>query len=255
MLSHPRSSLQERHRQHRRQISTPTTLEPGKVPSLSAPVLQRYQAHRRGQSLDQRSLQVRRQQPVQDGSGGTLPITTNGTVYQPPQHMMMREAQPQQLTQDGLLSIHQHSTPTSVMVEPQALTQEDLRALTRRTDSENSPSMSCMGPNTVRVGSTASEIQPLKLALSRIQQQQLRESTLAYGNVVDHRLLDNGTWGLYQQDGVAALQQQANGIPNEMRRSSIQSDASPQTQRPCTSLIQTNGRKINKCDPQNWVSH
>lgn len=224
MLSHPRSSLQERHRRHRRQISTPTLLEAGRVPNLPTPALQRFQTHRRGQSLDQRSPCAKQFQAAQNGIDSATQIATNGTVYHHPQMLQELRRQHQQQVPDSQLPVPQHSTRMALIAESQAFSQEDLQALAHRSD-KNGPNMACMSPHIVQVGNNFSEVQPLKLALDRIQQQQF-----SCGNVVDRQSLDNGSWGFYQRNNLAALQQQASDISK--------------VQQPRTPALQTNDRKI-----------
>ncbi|BDD56983.1 Metallothionein expression activator [Monascus purpureus] len=225
MLSHPRSSLQDRHRRHRRQISTPTLLEAGKVPNLPTPALQRFQTHRRGQSLDQRSPCAKQFQAARNGVDSATRIATNGTVYHHPQMFQELQQQHQQQVPDSQLPVLQHSTRMALIAESQAFSQEDLQALAHRSDKN-----ACMSPHIVQVGSNFSEVQSLKLALDRIQQQQF-----SCGNVVDRQSLDNGSWSYYQQNNLAALQQQASDISK--------------VQQPRTPALQTNDRKIfDKCN-------
>ncbi|KAA8566663.1 hypothetical protein EYC84_009201 [Monilinia fructicola] len=58
MLSNPTNNLQNRHRQHRRQNSTPTAFDAVKANNL--PPVQRH-AHRRGMSLDTRPRPIQQQ--------------------------------------------------------------------------------------------------------------------------------------------------------------------------------------------------
>lgn len=237
MLSHQRGSLQTRQRQHRRQLSTPTTLEAGKVPALPAPALQRFQAHRRGQSLDQRSLHARRPQPGPHGPDMAVPHGTNGAVFQQPQRLMVHGTQCQQPIHDGHLSVPPHPSPIS---EPQAFTQDDMHAITHQNNVGNDSSINPIGG----VGN-ASEVQPLRLALSRVQQQQLMESTTTspYDNDTDSRHFNSENWGSFQQGFPIAIQQQADDFPTKSRRFSVQSDVRPQIHQPCTPIIQTNDSK------------
>jgi len=104
MLSNPNPSLQQRHRLHRRQNSTPTAFEAMKVPNLPAQALQRRQSHRRGQSLDQRSPQ--RQQSLQGDQ--SVSITNQGS--QSYQQHILRETQQQRLAPPGQQQGRQQST-------------------------------------------------------------------------------------------------------------------------------------------------
>ncbi|OBT89219.1 hypothetical protein VE02_04271 [Pseudogymnoascus sp. 03VT05] len=87
MLSNPKNL--QRHRQHRRQQSTPTAYDAPKVPTL--PTNQKNASHRRGMSLDQR----RRQSPTQD----TVSITNQG-LYDNQQHIL-QETQKHRLARQG----------------------------------------------------------------------------------------------------------------------------------------------------------
>ncbi|KAE8352598.1 hypothetical protein BDV28DRAFT_157763 [Aspergillus coremiiformis] len=204
MLSNPHRNLQERHRQHRRQISTPSVLDAAKVPSLPAQAMHRYHAHRRGQSLDQRSLRVQRSQTVQDG---TL-SNTNATGLQRPQNFLGGVQQHQ--------CVHAAQTaPMPIMPECQPFSNEDLQA---------QPNMGYMSPAFSKIETPGLESRPITLHLNLIQQQQLQQA----------QLLDNSAWDFYPQDNLtAALPHQTSAMPADMRRLSMQSDASP-AQRPHT---------------------
>ncbi|KAI9755852.1 MAG: hypothetical protein M4579_004134 [Chaenotheca gracillima] len=95
MLSNPNSSLQQRQRQHRRQNSTPTAFTTPKVPILPTTTSsQRHGTHKRGLSVDQRSLQ---QHPPRDDH--TVSTTNPGLQYR--QQQILREAQQQRLARPG----------------------------------------------------------------------------------------------------------------------------------------------------------
>ena len=92
MLSNPPTVLQQRQRlHHRRQNSTPVTMEALKVPTIQAPGLQRQNSHLRGQSLDQRSP-IRRPRSQQE----SVSITNRLNEQQ-----ILREAQQQRLARPG----------------------------------------------------------------------------------------------------------------------------------------------------------
>ncbi|OJJ39258.1 hypothetical protein ASPWEDRAFT_49291 [Aspergillus wentii DTO 134E9] len=230
MMSNPHSNFHERHRQHRRQISTPSAIEAAKAPNLPAPALKRFHAHRRGQSLDHRSLQMQ-PQSVQDGTFSF----TNAAVHQQPQHFL-REAQRQQFSRQTHPAFPQHMTPMSLMSGCQALSQEDLQALTNRNgnDTTHPNNMAFMNPAMMNVGNqNFGGHQPTSVTLNMIQQH--RNANLPGNNAIDRPFLDNHIWDAYQQDNMAMPQQQTNGITAEMRRMSAQSDIGPsRAQRPHT---------------------
>jgi regulatory protein SWI5 len=99
MLSNP-TNLQ-RHRQHRRQQSTPTAYDAPKVPIL--PNLQRNASHRRGMSLDQR----RRQSPTQEQH--RVSFTNQG--FNDTQQHILRETQQQRLARQGQQQPIHHFNP------------------------------------------------------------------------------------------------------------------------------------------------
>ncbi len=97
MLSTPTSSLQQRHRQHRRQNSTPTAFDAPKVPLLPATAIRRNGSHRRGLSLDQRPQQ--RDQPKKFPQDDRT-VSTNTGLHQQQQHIL-QETQQQRLARPG----------------------------------------------------------------------------------------------------------------------------------------------------------
>src|SRR5947207_3585717 len=102
MLSNPAPNLQrQRHRQHRRQNSTPTAFDTTKVALLHT--TQKRQDHRRGLSLDQRP---QRRQQIQE----TVSITNQGLKHE--QQHTLREAQQQRLAGPGQHA-YTHYTPTN----------------------------------------------------------------------------------------------------------------------------------------------
>ncbi|KAE8145142.1 hypothetical protein BDV25DRAFT_165295 [Aspergillus avenaceus] len=204
MISRPQRNLQERHRQHRRQISTPSALDAAKVPSLPSQAMHRYHAHRRGQSLDQRSLPVHRPQAISDGNL----VNTNIAGPHQSQHML-QGMQQQQFPHPG------PTTLMPMMPECQTFSQQNLQA---------QPSMGYMDPAFAKIDNSGLESRPVNLHLNLIQQQQLQQA----------QLLDNGAWNVYPHDNLTtAIPHPANAVPADMRRLSVQSDASP-AQRPHT---------------------
>lgn len=89
MLSNPSNNLQNRHRQHRRQNSTPTAFDAVKANNLQP--VQRH-AHRRGMSLDTRPRPNQQQ-------GQSVNNTNIG--YQTTQQHILQETQQQRLVRPG----------------------------------------------------------------------------------------------------------------------------------------------------------
>lgn len=118
MSNPPQSVLQQRQRLHRRQNSTPVAFEALKVPTLS-PAIQCPIAHRRGQSLDQRSpirgQQQHRPTPTTTTTtGSTVSITNPGsTTTTTIGQQILREAQQQKLARPG------QPTNQSAVMSPQ----------------------------------------------------------------------------------------------------------------------------------------
>lgn len=214
---------QKRHRQHRRQISTPTIHDAAKVPNLPAQAIQRYHAHRRGQSLDQRSLRAQRPSSIQDG---TLP-TTNTAIQQPrtsPQNAQHKQFAPQI---DPSLSQTSASIPS--MPDCQLLSEDDLQAIANCNANQSGSNVTYIGPNFM-LGSQGMEAQPVNTSFNKVQQQHLLNPNPAGDNAVGRQLLDNDLWDDYRQHHFAELSQQANNMP---RRLSAQSDGA-QSQLPNT---------------------
>ncbi|OJJ51598.1 hypothetical protein ASPZODRAFT_423773 [Penicilliopsis zonata CBS 506.65] len=224
MLANPHSTLHERHRQHRRQISTPSALEAAKAPSLPGPVLQRYNAHRRGQSLDSRSLPPQLLKTVKDGA---LPSNTNQMLYQQPQQVL-REAQQQRLKHQPVPAQMQKPSTMLYIADRQLFNGNDLRASTNHYSNENDPTLACLKPKVASPNSSGSTNQPLRLALERMDQQ--RNNSQFY---TTHHA--SQAW---MQDNMAAFPQQA-GL-RRLSVQSIQSDISPRTSRPQTPTKQMN---------------
>ncbi|KAJ8063704.1 hypothetical protein OCU04_007569 [Sclerotinia nivalis] len=89
MLSNPSNNLQNRHRQHRRQNSTPTAFDAVKANNL--PPVQRH-AHKRGMSLDTRPRPIQQQAQA---------VSNTNVGYQTTQQHILRETQQQRLVRPG----------------------------------------------------------------------------------------------------------------------------------------------------------
>lgn len=229
MLANPHSNLHERYRQHRRQISTPNALEAAKVPTLPAQALQRINAHRRGQSLDQR--------PLHDG---TVSIT-NATATQQHQILAGGEQHPQ-FSQSA--HFPQHSSPMPVMPECPSLTSEDLQALSNSTSNANHPGMAYMNSSFIAMGNPSLGLRPMDNNLNLMQQQQQQNAHVSCVNSLEGQILDNGAWNFYQQGQLpTTLRSQVNNLSADGRRQSVQSDITP-SQRPHTPK-QANTRKLS----------
>ncbi|KAL5333860.1 hypothetical protein BJX70DRAFT_403138 [Aspergillus crustosus] len=204
MLSNPHSTLHGRHRQHRRQSSTPSALDAVKPSSLPPHAMRRFHAHRRGQSLDQRAVQAQRPQLVQDGS------YTNQTA---PQH------QP--------LSYTPNSTLVPMMSDCQVFGQEDLQALSN-ANYQSAQNIPFLNANFVKADDQTRDNRPLNYHLNLIQQQQqqLHNSGLGCNTTLEGQLLDNGSWDLYRANLPSTIQQPTSTAPLDMRRHSVQSNAS-----------------------------
>ncbi|KAL4918563.1 hypothetical protein BDW62DRAFT_63256 [Aspergillus aurantiobrunneus] len=203
MLSNPQSHLHGRHRQHRRQISTPSALDAAKPPSLPPQALHRYHAHRRGQSLDQRAVQAQRPQLVQDAS------ITNQTA---PQHQSV--------------SFNTNSTMVPLMPDCQVFGQDDLQALSN-ANYQNPQSVPYLNTEFVKADDQARDGRSVNYNLNLIQQQQqqLHNAKLGCNNTLDGQLLDSGSWDTYKPD-LAPLKQSTNTNSVDMRRHSTQSSTS-----------------------------
>ena len=231
------NSGQQRHRQHRRQISTPTAHEAAKVPNIPAPAMQRYQAHRRGQSLDQRSMQAQRPMTIQDG---TFP-TTNATVQQP--QNFLRDAQQNQFVEQGNAPFAQNST-SMPMVSDQSFNQNQLQALAALNGNANDNGVTYIGPDFVVLGTKGLQAQQLSMALQNIQQQPVPVSNPTCDNTPGFQLSNNGLWESNQQGNFAVFPDHTNGIPqDDMRRPSVQSETSTHPQPPQTPARQQSTRK------------
>ncbi|KAL4810548.1 hypothetical protein BDV18DRAFT_58869 [Aspergillus unguis] len=193
MLSNPHSTLHGRHRQHRRQISTPSALDAAKPPSLRPQALHRIHAHRRGQSLDQRAVQaqVQRSQLVQDAS------ITNQTA---PQHPM---------------SYSHNQTLMPMMPDCQVFGQDDLQALSN-PNYQTPQNLPYLNTNFVKTDDQTSRPVNYQLNLIQQQQQQLHNAKLGCNSTLEGQLLDN------------AWEMPAPSLPTttpiDMRRHSVQSN-------------------------------
>ncbi|OTB12256.1 hypothetical protein K445DRAFT_77175 [Daldinia sp. EC12] len=102
MLSNPvHGDFHARHRQHRRQNSTPTGYEMMKI-ATNLPNMHQHQnqqrsrmAHRRGMSLDTRRQQQQQQQPQQQMQPSTIPTRQDYSTH------VLREAQKQRIARPG----------------------------------------------------------------------------------------------------------------------------------------------------------
>ncbi|KAL4786205.1 hypothetical protein BJX76DRAFT_137310 [Aspergillus varians] len=205
MLSNPHSHLNGRHRQHRRQISTPSALDAAKPAILPPQALHRYHAHRRGQSLDQRAVQAQRPQLVQDAS------ITNQTA-------------PQQ--QSFSFSPNPNFVP--LMPDCQVFGQDDLQAFSN-ANYQSPHGLPYLNTNLVKADDQTLDSRPVNYHLNLIQQQQqLHNAKLGCNNTLEGQLLDNGSWDIYKPDLASSLQQSTNATSLDMRRHSIQSN-------PCSS--------------------
>ncbi|KAI9371168.1 hypothetical protein BJX61DRAFT_42497 [Aspergillus egyptiacus] len=200
MLSNPHTTpLQGRHRQHRRQISTPSALDAAKPPSLPQQALHRFHAHRRGQSLDQRAVQAQRPQLVHDVS------TTNPTA-----------------SQYQLPSFAPNST-TPLVPDCQTLGRDDLQALSSGTF-QSPQNLPYLNTSFVKANDSPANYQ-LNL-IQQQQQQQLHNVKLGCNNRLEEQLLDNGAWDMYNPDLASSFQPNASATKVDMRRYSAQSSSS-----------------------------
>ncbi|RAL01664.1 putative C2H2 transcription factor (Swi5) [Aspergillus ibericus CBS 121593] len=203
MLSTAHNNLHERHRQHRRQISTPSALDAVKAPSLPAQAMHRYHAHRRGQSFDNRSLRVQRSQSMQDGT-----IHTNPTVPQHPSHML-GESQHQRYLCVAQPPFPQQSAPMPVMPECQTFSPEELHTLDRRNGQDSQSNMAYLN-----AGFPKENLSVPHMGM--------------HFNLMQQPHIDTGAWDLYQQNNVAAtFPHPTNHIVSDVRKLSVQSDATP----------------------------
>lgn len=232
MVSHTRnhSGQEERQRQHRRQISTPSGLEAAKAPKLPTPAMQRHQAHRRGQSLDQRPILAKPTKSIPDE---TFP-TTNASVYEQPQ-IRMREAQCQQFAQQRNYSVPQDSSSMPFMPQCQSLSQEELQALTNGIVNQNGPNVPYTSFNLAMLGNPGLEGQPTNVNLNHMVQ---RNSNPTIGGPVSRHTFNNVHWDASNQPEFATFQQ-TTGTQMGMRRPSVQSD-SARSQPPHTPRKQGN---------------
>jgi regulatory protein SWI5 len=232
MLASPTSTIQRRHRQHRRQNSTPLGLEAVKVPNLPAPAMQRYAMHRRGLSLDQRAANL---QP------SPLSLKGGEATYQQP-HNVLRETQ-QRFTRQGHPYLNHSNISMSSNSEYQSFSQDGVDGYTNLHSNENFPNNACMSPEAFSGANQVSKDQHLnlKVALERIQQQQQHEldkASMSYGAGPNHQFVGNPTWNPYvlERSGLPVIN--ANS-----RRMSVQSDLSQHSYRPSTPTNQINPSK------------
>ncbi|PYH93295.1 C2H2 transcription factor Swi5 [Aspergillus ellipticus CBS 707.79] len=223
MSSNAHGNLHERHRQHRRQISTPSALDALKVPSLPAQAMHRYHAHRRGQSFDNRSLRVQRSQSMQDG---TI-YPTNLPVPQQPQNML-GESQQQHYLCVAQPPFPQQPAPMPVMPECQTFNPEELQTFDTRIGQESQPTMAYMNANFIKGEHQGIGSQQMSMHYNIMEQQQLQNSKVP---ALEGQILENAAWDMYQQNHTAAsFPHQTNPIASDARKLSVQSDVSPSQQ-------------------------
>ncbi|PWY92426.1 C2H2 transcription factor Swi5 [Aspergillus heteromorphus CBS 117.55] len=211
-------NLHDRHRQHRRQISTPSALDAMKVPSLPAQAMHRYHAHRRGQSFDHRSLRVQRSQSMQDG---TVYPTNLPVPQQPPIMLGESQQQQQQYLCVAQPSFPQQPSPMPMMSECQTFSPEELQPFDHRIGQDSQPNMAYINANFIKGGD-------LNMHFNLMEQQQLQSSKVPCNSALEGQILENAAWDMYQQHNAAAtFPHQTLPIASDVRKLSVQSDASP----------------------------
>ncbi|THC99901.1 hypothetical protein EYZ11_000599 [Aspergillus tanneri] len=106
----------------------------------------------------------------------------------------------------------------SMVPECDDLCQEDFQAL---TDHESQSSMAYGNPTLVKLDSRSLNSRAVNSHFNLIQQ----HSKASCNNPLDGQLLENGSWNIYQTEQLAtALPHQANTVPADIRRLSVQSD-------------------------------
>lgn len=222
----------QRQRQHQRQISTPTAFEAAKASNM--PVSgQQFQAHRRGQSLDQCMAHTQRPMPFQDGSF----LTTNATAQQ--SQYFRQEAQRQAFSQQADPSFAQDSDELPAL-SPESLTQNDLQLLA----SLNSGDVTYIGPNIILLGAKGWP------SFNSTQQRQL-QSLNQNREKAPLQVFNNQPVDAHQENNFAAFPPQPNGFSGGgLRRLSVQSDASVQSQPPQTPSRQRFSGKFGKVSPE-----
>ena len=238
MLSHQQGggTTQEEYRKHRRQTSTPTTVEAFRIPTAPAPALQEFQkTHRRGQSLDQRPLRARQSQTT---PGRLAPTNATVAYTTPSPHHLQYHHQDL-----ALQRVPDFSTlaTLSVFAQDAYPLNNDLQSISHlNNNAKSSPSTT---PNTARGGNTSIDHEPLQLSLNRIQQQQQPNSSDQSYASVQHAL--PGTPWVCEQDGLTVVQHQARDSSHQVRRPSVESNVSQKVQ-PRTPVFWSNDSKCFK---------
>ncbi|GJP91405.1 metallothionein expression activator [Aspergillus niger] len=206
MLSTAHSNLHERHRQHRRQISTPSALDAVKAPSLPAQAMHRYHAHRRGQSFDNRALRVQRSQSMQDGTNHT----TNSTVPQQHHSNMLGDSQHQRYLCVAQPSFPQQSAPMPMI--PDCFTPEEVQNLQSHNGQDSQPSMAYLN------APFAKDVPHMNMQFDLMQQQQMHSAKVPCGSGTEGQFFETGLWDFYQPTFPPHA---------DVRKLSVQSDATP----------------------------
>ena len=224
MLSHQHGTAQARFPTHRRQSSTPTAIEAARIPAVTALALHEFQkSHRRGQSLDQRPLH-----PQQFQAAPERLAPTNAAAYTTSHHLHYQPAAPD----------------FSTLMTISMLAQQAQFPRGNHLQSIDHLDTSPAAPNTANAENGGLESESLRLALSRIQQeQQFRQSGLPYGGV--QHALPSPTWRMRQQDNLAEFQHLASNGHHEVRRASIESNISQGTQ-PRAPVFRSNDSKCSQ---------
>lgn len=129
MISTATSSALRGNQQHRRQNSIPSNLEALTISGHATAAMHRHRQHRRGQSLDQRAIQIQ-PMPVHTGRNSI----SNAAAY----HSVLRERQQQRITPQ----IQQYRNPPSrslSSIECQSLNQNGMERYTNIVRDENVP--------------------------------------------------------------------------------------------------------------------
>lgn len=236
MLVSPTSSLQKRHRQHRRENSIPVALEATKTPNLPAPAMKRYQSHGRGLSWDLRASKMQSGQ-LPRGNGGSI-MYNDGY---PQQHNVLRETQQPLLRQHQAYLDHAKSQMSS-NAEYQTFGPSGLKLYTNLPSNENFPTNACMGLETFGTANANNTAVHLNQAHGHVQQQHyLRTAALTgpIGQLYDQEELNTYLLG---RSGLPQLHPDKTPIPDNFRRGSVQSHLG-QSFRPSTPPRQMNSSK------------
>jgi regulatory protein SWI5 len=236
MLVSPTSSLQKRHRQHRRQNSIPVAVEAAKVPYLPAPAMQRHQLHGRGLSLDQRASRMQSGQSPLENEGSLL----NNDGYRQ-QLNVLRETQ-QPLLRQNQAYLDQAQSQMSSNAEYQTFGPGGLNVFTNLPSNENFSTNACMGPEAFGTANANNTAVHLNQPHGHPQQQHfLRNAalTVPIGQLYDRAELN--TYFL-ERSGFPQNHPDKNLVPDNFRRGSVQSHLS-QSYRPSTPPRQMNSSK------------